>query len=347
MTDNNQLVTLVVFAYNQERFIAEAVRGALSQTYSPLEILISDDCSMDRTFEVIQQVVSQYNGQHKIVVNRNAHNLGFGAHINRVMEIANGQLIVAAAGDDVSLPERVAQLYAVYARSAETVFAVFSNAIVIDEFGNQERICLKAPDTKIWSLPWIARRGGGTLGCAQAWDRKVFDLFGQIDESVIHEDLIIPFRAALLGKVAFLDQALVLYRRHANNMHFKDVKEVKGSKQLHLALLRHADSNIAVYKNRLNDLETLQKLFPGRRKSLASVRKHTLKGSREMQNHKALLLSDSPFTRLMIIGRAMINGTRFRVLVRWVLTFFFPQLYLSYQERVIKHTSRKIAERVE
>jgi glycosyltransferase involved in cell wall biosynthesis len=50
-----------MFAYNHERFIAEAVRGALSQTYSPLEIIISDDCSTDRTFEIIQSEVAGYS----------------------------------------------------------------------------------------------------------------------------------------------------------------------------------------------------------------------------------------------------------------------------------------------
>jgi glycosyltransferase involved in cell wall biosynthesis len=57
MSDDKPLLTLAMFAYNHERFIAEAVRGALRQTYSPLEIIISDDCSTDRTFEIIQSEI--------------------------------------------------------------------------------------------------------------------------------------------------------------------------------------------------------------------------------------------------------------------------------------------------
>ena len=341
MTDNHQLVTFVVLAYNQERYIAEAVRGALSQTYAPLEILLSDDCSTDRTFEVIQREVSRYNGPHKIAVNRNERNLGLGAHINRVAEIANGRLIVLAGGDDVSLPERVSELYSVYARSPDTVLAVFSNAILIDEFGNQKMIYMSAPDPKGWSLSWMAKRGGGTLGCTQAWDRKIFELFGPMDDAVVREDMVIPFRAALLGEVAYIDKQLVLYRRHTTNVLLKDINEVRTSTQLHLTLSKFTDSNIAVYKSRLKDLETLQKLFPERQKSLAGIRKHTLKGLYEMQNHKTLLLTDNPFKRIAIIGRAMMSGTRFRVIVRWILTFFFPQLYLYYQERVLNKTHPK------
>ncbi len=49
------LVTFMLRTYNHERFIREAVRSALTQTYSPLQVVISDDCSQDRTFEIIQE----------------------------------------------------------------------------------------------------------------------------------------------------------------------------------------------------------------------------------------------------------------------------------------------------
>ena len=47
------LITFALMAYNQEQLIEEAVAGALAQTYSPLEIILSDDCSTDRTFSIM------------------------------------------------------------------------------------------------------------------------------------------------------------------------------------------------------------------------------------------------------------------------------------------------------
>jgi len=50
-TTDRPLVTFALVAYNQEQYIREAVEGAFAQTYEPLEIILSDDCSSDRTVE--------------------------------------------------------------------------------------------------------------------------------------------------------------------------------------------------------------------------------------------------------------------------------------------------------
>ena len=52
------LVTFALFAYNQEQYIREAIEGAFAQTYQPLEIILSDDCSTDRTFEIMREMGS-------------------------------------------------------------------------------------------------------------------------------------------------------------------------------------------------------------------------------------------------------------------------------------------------
>src|SRR4249919_1275211 len=97
---NRPLLTLVVASFNQEKYIEQAVRSALAQTYSPLEIIISDDCSRDRTFVIASEITSIYKGPHKIRLNRNLTNLGIGGHVNRIMELCHGQLVIASAGDD-------------------------------------------------------------------------------------------------------------------------------------------------------------------------------------------------------------------------------------------------------
>ena len=104
------LLTFAVAAMNQERFIREAVEAAFAQTYSPLEIILSDDCSQDKTFEIMCEMAKAYRGPHRIVLNRNPRCRCIGGHINRIMEVSQGELILAAAGDDISLPQRAQEI---------------------------------------------------------------------------------------------------------------------------------------------------------------------------------------------------------------------------------------------
>ena len=85
-TTDRPLVSFAVIAYNQERFIREAIEGAFAQTYEPLEIILSDDCSPDRTFDIMQEMAAAYDGPHKVVLNRNEPNLGLVPHVNRILE---------------------------------------------------------------------------------------------------------------------------------------------------------------------------------------------------------------------------------------------------------------------
>jgi len=72
-----------------------------------LEIILSDDASTDRTFDIMKEMAAVYHAPHTIILNRNPRNLGLCGHVNKIFyEIATGAWLVAAAGDDISLPER-------------------------------------------------------------------------------------------------------------------------------------------------------------------------------------------------------------------------------------------------
>jgi len=104
------LVTFALFAYNQESFTREAMAGALAQTYSSLEIILSEDCSTDLTFKIIQEMADIYRGPHRVILSRNPINLNIGGHVAHVFDKASGEIIVATAGDDVSAPYRTATI---------------------------------------------------------------------------------------------------------------------------------------------------------------------------------------------------------------------------------------------
>jgi len=85
------LVTFALFGYNQEPYIREAVEGAFAQTYQPLEILLSYDCSTDRTFDIMRELAAAYAGPHRIRLNRNSTNLGLAGHAKVRAQRAQGR----------------------------------------------------------------------------------------------------------------------------------------------------------------------------------------------------------------------------------------------------------------
>ena len=208
------LVTFALIAYNQEQFIRDAIDGALAQTYSPLEIILSDDYSTDRTFEIMQSVAAAYRGPHSIVLNSNSCNVGIARHVNRIMKLAKGGVVVIAAGDDISFPQRSEVTVTSFANNPGCT-ALYSSLLRIDENGREMGIQKSANRTEIGSISRaVVQWCPGVLGASHAWKRELFDYFGPLSPRVMTEDRALPLRAALLGEILVIDEPLVKYRVH-------------------------------------------------------------------------------------------------------------------------------------
>lgn len=215
--EQKPLISYVVTTYNIENYIEESVQCAFNQTYSPLEIVLSDDCSTDRTFEIMQKMAQEYHGPHKIILNRNEQNLGITKHMNKVfLEIATGEIIVVAHGDDVSKPTRC-QLMADYMQENPTVTQVACSAIVVNEEGEPYDAYTQrnfyVSEKKIYQF------GSGahvSIGFS-AFRKRVMDYFGPLEKTCPTEDDPIGFRAILLGEIAFLPNVLIEYRKHSGS----------------------------------------------------------------------------------------------------------------------------------
>lgn len=246
------LVSFVLVAYKQEQFIRESVEGALAQTYSPLEIILSDDCSPDRTFAIMQEMAAAYRGPHKLILNRNPKNLGIGGHVNRCMELAGGQIIVVAAGDDSSLPDRTERIQHEFAASGGKAMAVFSDMTEMDGNGNFLKHSATRPTSGFDQPVQCAQRMlGGITGASNAWHRRVFDVFGPLQPGLVFEDRVIAFRAALLGGIRHIPEPLVKYRRHDTNtvamFHSTDLKQARRTLECFLAAYLNAASDLETY----------------------------------------------------------------------------------------------------
>lgn len=208
---NRPLISYVVTAYNIEQFIKEAIECAFAQTYSPLEIILSDDFSTDSTFEIMKEMAANYHGPHIIKLNRNEQNLGITRHMNKAyLELAEGEIIVAAHGDDVSDANRVMTAFNFLSNNPD-VTAVSLSMKSIDCDGKKNG----TDDASVDSVRFYDFAGGGNIPApSRAFYKKVMTIFGPLGNDCPTEDELITGRALMLGKNAFLPEVGVFYRKH-------------------------------------------------------------------------------------------------------------------------------------
>ena len=228
--DGGALVSYVLFTYNQEAHIRDTLEAAFAQTYSPLEIVISDDCSSDRTVDVIREVIAAYSGKHDVVFNINEQNMGIGGHVSKMLlELSSGSYIITVGGDDVSDPDH-AKLAVDAIRAQENVYVVDFSASIIDGEGDclaESNACAETLshglENYIQLLPLYTFAPGRIL------KREVFDIFGRISPDCPTEDSVIVLRALILGKLQRLPTNVIQYRRTESS-----ISVPKNLKQLNI-----------------------------------------------------------------------------------------------------------------
>ena len=211
--DEKPLVTFALFAYNQAKYIREAVGAALTQDYSPLEIILSDDCSSDATFEIMREMAHTYAGPHSVVLNRNARNLNVGGHVNNLNRLAKGELVVAAAGDDISQPDRVSRLVEAWLATGKQSGLLHSACTMITESGALIGERGYPALEELASAESAIVNNARVIGATEAWDRSLFNRYGDFRDGLVHEDQALTFRSLLAGRpVTYVNRPLVVYR---------------------------------------------------------------------------------------------------------------------------------------
>lgn len=105
MADNDlPLVSVVIATYNQESVVEASIKSILDQTYLNIEVIISDDCSNDRTALVINNSI---NSDKRVMFYRQESNVGITANYNFLVSKCNGKYIALFAGDDIMHPEKI------------------------------------------------------------------------------------------------------------------------------------------------------------------------------------------------------------------------------------------------
>ena len=92
------VVSVITPVYNAEKYLENAIKSVLAQSYKEIEIVLVDDCSEDGS----SQIIAGYRQSHpEITYFRQPQNMGAGAARNKALELAAGQYVAFLDSDDV------------------------------------------------------------------------------------------------------------------------------------------------------------------------------------------------------------------------------------------------------
>ena len=208
---SNPLVSVIIPAYNAERFVREAIDSALAQTYSPIEVVCVNDASTDNTAEIL----GEYGG--RITRVSLSENRG-PASRNAGVEASRGDWLGFLNADDLWDPRKLeVQMAAIGHGHA----VIHSAAQFIDIDGRPTG--MRPPPSKTEDVTFVDLLGGDKCCIVTALvQREAFESVGGFDAGTRHaEDWQLGLRLAAVGHTfLYIDQVLAFVRRHdANTTH--------------------------------------------------------------------------------------------------------------------------------
>ncbi len=203
------LVSVIIPAYNRAGTIARSIDSVLAQAYSPIEVIVVDDGSTDRTVEVIQ-------GYGERVTLIRQPNGGPSSARNTGAARAKGEIISFLDSDDTWKPEKLERQVKLMMRAGNDVPCCICNAALISEDGTSRNSfevsgveCGLSEGYWLNPAPIIATRFV-LFNQVVSIRREAFQSVSGFNESMrLLEDHDLAFRLSLLGPWAFISEPLV------------------------------------------------------------------------------------------------------------------------------------------
>jgi glycosyltransferase involved in cell wall biosynthesis len=203
-------VTVLMPVYNAERYVDEAVRSILGQTFADFEFIIIDDGSKDRSLAILEEYAAR-DPRIRLV---SRPNTGIVRALNQGLDMASGELVARMDADDIALPERLAKQRKYLEGHPECVM-VGSRVLVIDPEGMPLTIMSDALTHEQIVDGFLAGRGQLVHHPAVMYRRQVVLEIGAYREIFDEaEDLDLFLRLAEVGRIVNMEEPLLKYREH-------------------------------------------------------------------------------------------------------------------------------------
>lgn len=218
---NTPLVSVLICAYNVEKYIEECINAVINQTYKNLEIIVVNDGSSDSTLSKLHSL-SEKDSRIKII--NNSKNLGFISSLNIGIEYVSGDYVARTDADDITKPDWIEKILGCLEKEKH-IIAMGSYIQVLSEQGNGSNLSNYYEDGQIWKNPTEHKDIFEQMlfrnpihNNSMVVRSSVFNQYGlRFDSSYKHtEDYKFWLDVSRLGYLANYPEPLVYYRFHSN-----------------------------------------------------------------------------------------------------------------------------------
>ena len=220
--NNHHKVDILLATYEGERFIKEQLDSLFNQTHKNFHIYVRDDLSKDKTVSIVEDFIEKY--PQKITLLKSSARLGVKANFSSLMNVSNAPYVMFCDQDDVWLPnkiektlDRMIELEVVHKQKP---LLVHTDLAVVDEN-------LKIKNRSFWNYIHVKPSNGHSFnrllsqnvvtGCTVMVNRLLVEIARPIPNECFMHDWWLALVASAFGRVAIINESLMLYRQHGKN----------------------------------------------------------------------------------------------------------------------------------
>lgn len=231
-------LSYVLLSHNREKYIRGAIESAFAQDYEgELEYIFSDDCSTDRTFEIIKECVAAYKGNRRVVVTQTPKNLHLAGNTNHAVQFVTSDWIVRADDDDFSTPNRCSLIGKAIAANPGCSFVYtkmkkFTNKTFKELQSENDIISQSITYEKIDFFNGthdFKKHFGEKNTLHQVWSARHYEVYGPLpEEGYFVDDIISNLRCCTLGHGIKINAITAYIRNNSGNMSHGYTHEANG-----------------------------------------------------------------------------------------------------------------------
>jgi glycosyltransferase involved in cell wall biosynthesis len=207
-------VSVCVASYNGERYIEEQLRTILAQLSAADELIVCDDCSRDRTCDIVRAI-----GDARVRLHTFDANVGHVRNFERAIAASRGEIILLADQDDAWEPDKLERILGVFDAQPDVLMIHHAMTTMDGEGRSLQAIWNPQREGRPRRLPFVLRQWVKcrVSGCALAFRRSLLDIVMPFPSGVYAHDHWFAIAGAIRAPLYLMAQPLVRYRLHGGN----------------------------------------------------------------------------------------------------------------------------------